>query len=103
MNAKDMYRQLQRLVDEACRDDSFHIATQGAAALGMSGGRVEKNIFTLDYEYSFRDEEGGSVLFRFHSYDQSKAFDVRPDMNKFEVKFTSASGVSETHTNQYEG
>jgi len=103
MTAKNIYRELQRLIDEACRVDSFHVAIEGAQALGMTGGRVEKNIFTLDYEFKASDESGASVVLQFHSYDQSKAFDVRPDMNKFEIVLTHPSGLSESHKNQYEG
>lgn len=103
MTAKDMYRQLQSLVDEACRVDSFHVAIKGAQALGMVGGRDEKNIYALVYEFTANDESGASVTLRFHSYDQSKAFDVQPDMNKFKIALTHPDGITEVHTNEYEG
>lgn len=103
MTAKETYRQLQRLVDEACLKDSFLIAITGAESLGMKGGRVNRSIFTLDYEFEMADESGSKVKVQFHSYDQSKAFDIQPDMNKFTVTLTHPAGISEVHTNEYEG
>jgi len=103
VTAKEIYRQLERLVDEACQVESFLIAIKGAEAIGMVGGRIEENIFNLDYEFKFDDNTGAGVVLKFHSYDQSRAFDVQPDMNKFEVILTHETGIAEIHKNEYEG
>lgn len=103
MTAKEVYRKLQSLVDEACLKESFRVAIAGAEALGMNGGQVKKNIFSLDYQFEMVDELSSKAELQFHSYDQSKAFDIRPDMNKFKVTLTHPTGISEIYTNEYEG
>jgi hypothetical protein len=102
MNAKEMYRQLQKLIDQACEEGSFLLVIRGAEALGMLGG-VTNQSFTLDYDFEKVDGEGSKTTLNFHSYDQSKAFSIQPDMNKFVLTLTHPSGISEVHKNYYEG
>jgi hypothetical protein len=102
LNAHQVYDRLRALIDQACRDCSFEIAIRGAEALGMVGGQGDSR-WTLDYEFEFVDHAGAKVGLNFHSYDQSKAFSVRPDMNKFELTMTDTSGITSNHRNNYEG
>ena len=102
MKANEVFGRLRALVDEACESCSFRIAIDGAAALGMSGGRTG-GPYSLDYDYAFADDAGGKVELSFHSYDQSKAYSVRPDMNKFTVTLAGSETGTTTHHNQYEG
>jgi hypothetical protein len=102
MTAVETFGKLRELVNEACRQCSFSIAIRGAEAHGMVGGKGN-NQWSLDYDFELVDASGAKVTLKFHSYDQSKAFSVRPDMNKFEVTLTDAAGVTKHHDNQYEG
>jgi hypothetical protein len=102
MNASEVFDKLRVLIDEACDQCSFQIAIRGAEALGMSGGQ-SKNRWALDYDFEHVDISGAKATFSFHSYDQSKAFSVRPDMNKFKVTLTDSAGLVTVHQNQYEG
>ncbi|CAB3808014.1 hypothetical protein LMG28614_06720 [Paraburkholderia ultramafica] len=101
MKAKEAFQKLEVLIDQACDDCSFGIAIRGAEALGMIGGKGN-NQWSLDYDFELVDDSGEKVALSFHSYDQSKAFSVRPDMNKFELTLTATTGVATVHRNQYE-
>lgn len=102
MNASETFDKLRALIDQACRECSFGIAIRGAEAHGMVGGQGN-NRWSLDYDFELVDTTGAKVALNFHSYDQSKAFSVRPDMNKFELTLTDANGVTRRHSNEYEG
>lgn len=102
MNASETFDKLCAHIDQACRECSFGIAIRGAEAHGMVGGQGN-NRWSLDYDFELVDSTGAKVVLNFHSYDQSKAFSVRPDMNKFELTLTDASGVTRRHSNDYEG
>lgn len=58
----------------------------------MSGGPTD-DPHSLEYKFEFIDHSGDRVSFRYVSIDQSRAFSVRPDLNKFEVTLIRASGV----------
>jgi hypothetical protein len=97
-----VFGRISALVEQACRECDFRIAILGAKEFGMVGGR-DNNSWGLDYDFKLVDSEGAKVLLKFHSYDQSKAFSVRPDMNKFEVTLTVSNGPGRQYQNQYEG
>lgn len=103
MNASDTFDKLRALIDQACRECSFGIAIRGAEAHGMVGGQGN-NRWSLDYDFELLDATGAKVALNYHSYDQSKAFSIRPDMNEFELTLTDANGVTtRRHSNEYEG
>jgi hypothetical protein len=81
---------------------SFGLAINGAESLGMTGGQTGGQ-YSFDYHFEFADTSGAKVTLGFHSYDQSKAFSVQPDMNKFTVTFSSSTVATQVHRNQYEG
>lgn len=102
MTTKELFRLLQTLVDDACRQKSFQIATAGAASLGMSGGSNEQNHYALEYNFTQVAGDGSKVDLEFYSQDQSKAFDVQPDLYKFKLTLTHSTGIIEVHANEYE-
>ncbi|WP_248558454.1 hypothetical protein [Paraburkholderia terrae] len=100
-DAKDTFEELKRLVDQACTESSWGMALAGVERLGISGGPTE-DPHTLEYKFELIDNAGGKVSFRYVSIDQSRAFSVRPDLNKFEVILTRATGDAAIHRNAYE-
>lgn len=102
MNASETFDKLRVLIDQACRERSFGIAIRGAEAHGMVSGQGN-NRWSLDCDFELVDATGAKVALNFHSYDQSKAFSVRPDMNKFALTLMDANRVTRRYSNQYEG
>jgi hypothetical protein len=101
MDAKDTFEELKILVDQACAESRWGMALAGIERLGMAGGPTD-DPHALECKFELIDQSGDKVSFRYVSIDQSRAFSVRPDLNKFEVTLTRASGAVETHRNVYE-
>lgn len=102
MTAQEIFSELQHFIDEACHKKSFDVAIQGAESLGMTGGRDTKNAYTLSYEFKASDVTGATVVLKFAFIDQSRSFDIRSDLIKFDVTLTHPSAISESHKNEYE-
>ena len=81
---KSIFNEMDTAITEACRSKNFAHATAKAEELGMVLESEEKSL-SLRYDYRISNSPRDYVIFHFRSYDQSQAFSIQPDMNKFEL------------------
>lgn len=100
MGADQVFAELKQAVDRACAAKDYGIAVEAAKALGFQKIDESKS-FSLRLKFigQFGD---GTVILEFRSWDQSQAFSVRPDMNRFTLTLKTGEQVVREHRSEFE-
>lgn len=99
---KAVFEEIKLAIDESCSKKNAGIAFRTAESRGLPKveGNSDVTAIIYDFEKSF---DGGFVLkLNFKSYDTSRSFEIRPDVNRFALNLIGPDGVGDRHTNSYE-
>ena len=96
----ELYQNLVKVIDEAVRTKNIYAVPEAAEAAGMAGGETHKG-FSERWEYSYEDDAGRSVVVHCRWYDQSQAFNIRPDKHVMSVELRGP-GPMQSHSGSYE-
>ncbi|MFS8183744.1 hypothetical protein ACMG4P_19615 [Pseudovibrio denitrificans] len=93
---------LKIAIDAACSQESYLPAESAASSLGMGFYDDNSKITrTYDRYYSKSYDDGHLLTLHIWSYDTSKTFDIRPDINKFEIRLIQNEATVASHTNAF--
>jgi hypothetical protein len=99
-DAEEVFEELKRAIDQACSAADYGLAVEKAKVLGLQKLDESKS-FSLRHRY-VRQFGGATVSLEFRSWDQSQAFSIRPDMNRFTLSHGAEGKVLATYSNEYE-
>lgn len=87
-------------IDQAVLDQDIYALPKAAENAGMTGGELKRGI-SQKWEYSFTDDGGGTVKVECYWYDQSRPFQIKPDMHVMKADLHDAEGRL-SHVGKYE-
>ena len=98
-----IFLEAKNRVDQACADKnplSLKLEELGFMkedlTIGQTGGRLFHDLYT------FSDDAENTVEVEYWCYDQSKPFQILPDMNKFVVRHFRSGELAGSYANSYE-
>lgn len=98
--ADAVFDQLKAAIDSACAAKDYQIALDAAKAASLEQSDVSRGFsMRLEFHGAFA---GGTVTLEFRSYDQSQAFSIRPDMNRFVLRLVVDGQQLRLHRNEFE-
>ena len=97
LKVKPIYDELRAAIDLSCSDKS-RLAVEKVLEKHGFHKDIKSSGFKEQIEYDLSGLDGW-IRLGFESYDKSKTFSVKPDINKYELELWTRA---ERHTNCYE-
>jgi hypothetical protein len=101
MNAHDKFLALKHAITDGCLQKNHIDVRNKALELGFIEADESKSM-TLALRYESIETDGISIVLNFRSFDQSKPFQILPDMNKFSLKLILQEKILEEFNAEYE-
>lgn len=101
MTSQETYDLLKTAIDDAVSRKNYLTAISAAEGLGLRGGAKEHPTHLASYQYGISFTGGDEVVFGFASYDGSKTFDIRPDVNSFSLQLKRGGRQINSHSDSY--
>jgi hypothetical protein len=99
-SAQDLYEQMVTIIDQATEAEDLYELPRAAEREGMSGGELRADL-SQRWEYTYDDQQSGTVKVECYWYDRSKPFSIQPDRHVMSVSMESA-GVKRSHSRHYD-
>ncbi len=103
MTVKELFEEMKVRINNACDRQNYKAINSeelGFLVQDLNNGNFGGNLIHEFYKVEVDKEN--SIEIDFRCYDQSKAFSIQPDMNKFQMKWKRNNTEVETYTNYYE-
>lgn len=101
MDAKAIFDSLKSAINEACENEASLEITELAFKHSMIGGEEPYGAVGQKFVFSKTFPDGSKIDMEYKWYDTSKTFSIQPDINKYSLAYTDASGKKTTHSNSY--
>lgn len=100
MTGKDAFAALKHEIEQAVSLKEWSRVEASAVARGLSKTDIS-TIYALAYDYELQCEDERRVRLEFVSRDTSRAFQVLPDIYKFELTLIDGETVVDRYANSY--
>jgi len=93
MKITDAYNSLMKAADVSCDVEDIKPLNAAINAAGMTRCKAEDERF-VDYNMALELRDGDErLLVQYRSYDTSKTFSIRPDMNVYLIRHSKGSEI----------
>lgn len=98
--AREAFEAIKTAIDDACLKKNDSIAFQAAEREGLTKSEDTSDVTRTIFKFDKVWNDGWELHLKFESYDTSRTFEMRPDINKFALELKEP--VTHTHTNSFE-
>lgn len=99
MTIKELFEEMKTRIDKACELKDYKAVK--SEELGFESEKINDGRL-IHEQYKFEVANTDSIEIDFRCYDQSRAFSIQPDMNKFQMTWTKNNNTFETYQNYFE-